>query len=111
MVVKPINLRGVRVTFANPGSGKMVRGVVITRIRGTRWLIQSPQLPRKFARNWFPGCPKRIVLERNDFQLEIGQLERRADPDDAEPTDASSVRCSMQWVRMVLSGGSVQARR
>ena len=53
------NLRGKRIRLRAGGEG-----VVITRIRGTRWLVQSPDLPESCRRG---DGSRRIVLERRQF--------------------------------------------
>lgn len=48
--------------------GKSLTGEVITRIRDTRWLIESPQLPRECER--YRGC-RRVTLDRSEFTVAV----------------------------------------
>lgn len=62
------NLRGRTVSFVF--DGRPLRGEVITRIRGTRWMIQCRQLPRQYERGFaFHRC-RRIILDRTAFTVE-----------------------------------------
>jgi hypothetical protein len=60
MADKPVNLRGAPIKFRF--EGKTYSGVVVTRTRGTRWLVQY-QDGRDFDR---------VVLDRSDFEVVAG---------------------------------------
>ena len=64
-----VNLRGQKVTFRHPTTQAPIRGKVITHIRDNRWMIESSRLPKTYTRNgaWF--TPRRIVLPREDFEV------------------------------------------
>ena len=66
-MTKAQNLRGREVQFAHPERhGIVCYGTVVTRIRGTRWLIESPDLPPSYLRQ----CRgRRITLDRSEFEL------------------------------------------
>lgn len=60
--MKKPNLRGHRVEFFF--EGRKMRGVVITRIRDTRWQISSQALPLKYQRRDYS---RRVTLDEAEF--------------------------------------------
>ena len=59
------NLRGKRVSFDL--GGRTIHGVVVTRIRGARWMIEASRLPRAYACGVPYALVRRIILERDQF--------------------------------------------
>lgn len=64
------NLRCARVTFPHPHTGHPCKGVVVTRTRGRRWLIQAGRLPASYGRGFRRLGPRCIVLDRAAFTIE-----------------------------------------
>jgi hypothetical protein len=60
------NLRGLPVRFKYMPTKTRCRGVVITRTRYNRWLIESPDLPSEYERG---GYGRRVVLDRSQFDI------------------------------------------
>lgn len=58
------NLRGRIVDFSLPGYTRVFKGLVITRTRGTRWLVQCNSLPKRY---WRANDVNRIVLDEAQF--------------------------------------------
>jgi hypothetical protein len=77
--MKDTNLRGQHVTFTLTGK-RWLRGVVVTRIRGSRWMIQSSELPELYLR---PSGVRRITLDRDDFIIETAPIRRARSPIEA----------------------------
>lgn len=61
------NLRGKTVTFTL--NGREIVGVVVTHIRNRRWMIQSRQLPKSYARGDARWAIRRIILPRDEFKV------------------------------------------
>lgn len=61
------NLRHKKVSFSI--EGRTISGTVITHIRDGRWIIESPRLPKQYARGAGYWAVRRIVLPRDSFTV------------------------------------------
>jgi len=82
------NLRGKRVAFTLTGNG-WLRGMVITRLRGTLWQVASSDLPDRYRRQ---DGSRRITLDRDDFIIETAPVRKARSPIEAMIDRACGIR-------------------
>jgi hypothetical protein len=65
-MTRPFNLRGLSIVFRL--DNRVYRGSVVTRIRGSRWMVEANTLPDRYLR---PNGKKRIILDESQFMFKI----------------------------------------